>query len=155
MRIPSRHRDTGAFDATMTPMIDVVFQLMIFFVCTASFSLTEHILPSRISAEETRGAGKAATDPRETDLERIVLAASRPDDRTRWRMNDRVVSDVGEIRRLLEQLRRQMQQLGTDLTELPVIFDIEPAVPLGDVIEVYDACRLEGYRKLQFAAHQL
>jgi hypothetical protein len=45
-----------------------------------------------------------------------------------------------------------MAQLGTDLTELPVIFDIERAVPLGDVIEAYDVCRLEGYRKLQFAA---
>jgi biopolymer transport protein ExbD len=153
MRIPSRHRDSGAFDATMTPMIDVVFQLMIFFVCTASFSLTEHILPSRISAEETGGSG-AAPEPRQDDLERIVLAASRQDGRTQWRMNDRVCSDAGEVRRVLAQLRRQMQQLGTDLTELPVIFDVENAVPLGDVIEVYDVCRLEDFRKLQFAARQ-
>jgi len=151
MRVPSRHRDSSGFDATMTPMIDVVFQLMIFFVCTASFNLTEYILPSRITAEES-GASGAARDPREADLERIVLAAARQEGRTRWRMNDRWCADVAEVRGLLGQLRRQMQQLGTDLTELPVIFDIELAVPLGDVIEVYDVCRLEGYRKLQFAA---
>jgi biopolymer transport protein ExbD len=70
-------------------------------------------------------------------------------------MNDRLCRDAAEVRTLLAQLRRQMQQLGTNLTELPVVFDIEPAVPLGDVIEVYDVCRLEGYRKLQFAARQL
>jgi biopolymer transport protein ExbD len=153
MRIPSRHRDRRGFDATMTPMIDVVFQLMIFFVCTASFNLTEYILPSRVTAQEG-GARAEAHDPRETDLERIVLAAARQEGRTQWRMNDRWCADVAEVRGLLGQLRRQMQQLGTDLTDLPVIFDIELAVPLGDVIEVYDVCRLEGYRKLQFAARQ-
>ena len=152
MRIPSRHRDAGSFDATMTPMIDVVFQLMIFFVCTASFNLTELVLPSRITAQES-GGSEAALDPREADLERVVLAATRQTGQTQWRMNDRVCRDVAELRGLLGQLRRQMSQLGTDLTELPVIFDIDRPVPLGDVIDVYDACRLEGYRKLQFAAH--
>jgi biopolymer transport protein ExbD len=151
MRIPFRHRDSGSFDATMTPMIDVVFQLMIFFVCTASFNLTELVLPSRITAEETAGGG-ASLDPQEADLEQIVLMAARRDGQIQWRMNDRVCRDVAELRKLLAQLQARMAQLGTDLTELPVIFDIERTVPLGDVIEVYDACRLEGYRKLQFAA---
>jgi biopolymer transport protein ExbD len=151
MRIPSSHRDAGNFDATMTPMIDVVFQLMIFFVCTASFNLTEFVLPSRITAQES-GGSEAALDPREADLERVVLAATRETGQTKWRMNDRVCRDVAELRGLLGQLRRQMSQLGTDLTELPVIFDIDRPVPLGDVIDVYDACRVEGYRKLQFAA---
>ena len=80
MRVPARHRDAGGFDATMTPMIDVVFQLMIFFVCTASFNLTEFVLPSRITAQET-GGSDAPLDPQEADLERIVLAAARQDGR--------------------------------------------------------------------------
>jgi biopolymer transport protein ExbD len=134
----------------MTPMIDVVFQLMIFFVCTASFNLTELALPSRITAQETGGG--AALDPREADLEQIVLMAARQEGRTQWRMNERTCRDVAARRGLLVQLGRQMRELGTDLTELPVILDIERAVPLGDVIDVYDVCRLEGYRKLQFAA---
>ncbi|MBC8874781.1 MAG: biopolymer transporter ExbD, partial [Planctomycetes bacterium] len=37
-------------DVKMTPMIDVVFLLLVFFVWTASFHIVEHILPSSVSA---------------------------------------------------------------------------------------------------------
>ena len=34
-------------ELSMTPMIDVVFLLMVFFVCTASFKAAELVLPTR------------------------------------------------------------------------------------------------------------
>ena len=42
MKIPRSHHEQN--DVAMTPMIDVVFLLMIFFVCTASFEIVEEIL---------------------------------------------------------------------------------------------------------------
>ena len=54
MKLPSsvvsRDRDTD-MNSTMTPMIDVVFLLLIFFVWTASFQVIEHVMKSEMSAE--------------------------------------------------------------------------------------------------------
>ena len=53
MKRPSQLVDQRAsavdMDSAMTPMIDVVFLLLIFFVWTASFQIVEQILPSEIS----------------------------------------------------------------------------------------------------------
>ena len=55
MRRPSpllqRGNDTD-LDSAMTPMIDVVFLLLVFFVWTASFTIVEHILDSEMSAPD-------------------------------------------------------------------------------------------------------
>ena len=151
MRVPARHRDAGGFDATMTPMIDVVFQLMIF-VCTASFNLTEFVLPSRITAQET-GGSDAPLDPQEADLERIVLAAAAAR-RAHPMANERPRLPRRRGSAACSPTPPPNGRYGVSLTELPVIFDIQRPVPLGDIIDVYDVCRLEGYRKLQFAAAQ-
>ncbi|MEA1952290.1 MAG: biopolymer transporter ExbD, partial [Planctomycetota bacterium] len=46
MRRPSYHREgRERLDVKMTPMIDVIFLLLIFFVCTASFQMLEEVLP--------------------------------------------------------------------------------------------------------------
>ena len=36
--------------------------------------------------------------------------------------------------------------------DLPVILDVAPAVPMEDVIDVYDLCRKVGLQRVQFAA---
>ena len=36
-------------------------------------------------------------------------------------------------------------------TEIPVILDIEPKVPLGDMIHVYDIARAAGFESINFA----
>ena len=52
MRRPSVfHRDQGALEIKMTPMIDVVFLLLVFFVWTASFHAVEYLLPSSLSQQ--------------------------------------------------------------------------------------------------------
>ena len=43
MRASTAHRDRNP-TVQMTPMIDVVFQLLIFFICTASFAAVEELL---------------------------------------------------------------------------------------------------------------
>ena len=74
MRIPSHHfESSGRRDATMTPMIDVVFLLLIFFICTASFQIIEHNLPSPIQMETPGGVRDLKSEPAEQDLEPVVL----------------------------------------------------------------------------------
>ncbi|MDG2012722.1 MAG: biopolymer transporter ExbD, partial [Pirellulaceae bacterium] len=52
VRLPSTRIDREHdINSTMTPMIDVVFLLLIFFVWTAGTQIVEYILPSQISAQ--------------------------------------------------------------------------------------------------------
>ena len=52
MQIPSysrRRADRG--DEAMTPMIDVVFLLLIFFICAAAGQVKEAVLPTEMSRQ--------------------------------------------------------------------------------------------------------
>ncbi len=151
MRRPTIQRDPVGFESVMAPMIDVVFQLLIFFICTASYATIEEILPSRFAA--TSGAAKATiVDPQELDLERIALRGQRVDGRTVWSLSERPLGGPAEVRAQLAAIRQQMESVNTPAATLAVVLDLDGDVPLGDGIDVYDVCRLEGFAKIQFAA---
>ena len=128
----------------MTPMIDVVFQLLIFFICTMNFQALEEILPTNLRASSGVGA-QVPLDPELAELEEIVVRIVFRDGATQWLINDRPYPQLKLVRGVLAQLA----QIRTDL---PVILDVEADVPLGDVIDVYDVCRLAGFDKIHFAA---
>ena len=128
----------------MTPMIDVVFLLLIFFVCTASFRLPEQILPSDLSAPG-RTPAEEPIEQDLVDLEEVIIKVTQNGEDTGWEINETRYDSLGEVRRVLAALA----QLETDL---PVILDVAGDVPLGHVIDVYDLCRGVGFERVQFAA---
>jgi biopolymer transport protein ExbD len=144
MRLPTHH-DRRHSDIAMTPMIDVVFLLMIFFICTASFQLAEELLPTSLAV--TSGSSAPAPVDLESDLERLVVQAAWADGTTRWSVNQRPCASLAEVRQVL----RAAAEIDR---ELPVILDVAGEVPLGAMIDVYDMCRLEGFEKIQFAAQR-
>ena len=143
MRVPTHHDDHRLTDVAMTPMIDVVFQLMIFFICTASFQLSEELLPTTLAVAS--GSSTPSPIEMEPDLERIVVRAARANRTTHWVVNERECNSLPEIRQVL----RAAAKIDPSL---PVILDVAGDVPLGDMIDVYDLCRLEKFKKIQFAA---
>ena len=145
MRVPSHLHDRRQPDIAMTPMIDVVFQLMIFFICTASFQLTEELLPTSLAI--TGGTTPAAAIEIEPDLERIIVHGESIEGGTTWTVNNRPCPSLVEV----EQMLRAVAEI--DAT-LPVILDVGGEVPLGDMIDVYDLCRLAGFNEIQFAAER-
>jgi biopolymer transport protein ExbD len=134
-------------DVKMTPMIDVVFLLLVFFVWTASFQIAELILPSSVSA----ASGTAPTDtdapPPEDDFDQVVIRVLWAGDGPQWRVNS---SPVGS----LQKVRESLAAIAAIKTDAPVIVHPDPDVPLGHVIDLYDLTRLEGFEKVQFAASQ-
>ncbi|MFT5523110.1 MAG: biopolymer transport protein ExbD [Pirellulaceae bacterium] len=135
-------------DIKMTPMIDVVFLLLVFFVWTASFQVIEHVLPSSVSAV----MGTSPVDPNEPvpeidDFDDVVVRLVSENGRVVWRVNDQPVADLAE-------LKRQLQTIATIKRDAPVILHPDPDVSLGDVIDVYDLSRLVGFEKVQFAASE-
>ena len=76
MKRPSQLVDRGgdtSMDAAMTPMIDVVFLLLVFFVWTASFQIIEQILPSQMSAQLGAEPTEVNEPPPEADFENVVI----------------------------------------------------------------------------------
>ncbi|HJQ81611.1 MAG TPA: biopolymer transporter ExbD [Lacipirellulaceae bacterium] len=129
-------------DVAMTPMIDVVFQLLIFFICTASFQLSEELLPTSLAI--AGGPTPAAAIEIERDLKRIVVRGESIDGDTKWTVNDRPSPSLVEV----EQMLRAAAAIDR---ALPVVLDVAGDVPLGDMIDVYDLCRLVHFERIEFA----
>ena len=71
-----RGRGDVDIDSAMTPMIDVVFLLLVFFVWTASFQVVEQMLPAQLSSQMGTDPTTLVEPPPEKDLEDIVIAVS-------------------------------------------------------------------------------
>ena len=145
MRYPSSfHRRDDSLEVAMTPMIDVVFMLLIFFVWTASFHVSELILPSSLITQN-EGQGSELLSPELEDLERVVVRLSaRQNSIVTWTINEIPVNS-------LQAVRERLKLVANINDSLPVLVDPDPSVPLGDVIDVYDAAKIAGFQNVQFA----
>lgn len=144
MRLPRQRGDRGRMDVKMTPMIDVVFQLLIFFVCTASFQAAEEILPAHL-APPAAGGTPAQIPPELAELEDVIIKVTHQQGQVVWQIN-------GQSYDRLAQVHEVLRQLAEIRRDLPVILDIDALVPIGEAIDVFDLCRLVGFEKIQFAA---
>ena len=130
-------------DVAMTPMIDVVFMLLIFFVWTASFHVSELILPSTLTAQQD-GQGEHQLDPELEDLERVVVRVGWQANAPTWWVNEVPVARF-------EDVSQRLKAVASIKDSLPVLVDPIPIVPLGHVIDVYDAAKQSGFQRVQFA----
>ncbi|MBN1908320.1 MAG: biopolymer transporter ExbD [Pirellulales bacterium] len=145
MRLPDlAHRRGGQFDLKMTPMIDVIFLLLIFFVATASFEMIEQVLPTSLNLPGT-STKTAPVDPDLIDLEQIVVKLSWRDGHPGWQINQKDYSSLEDVGAVLAAVAG----VKADLT---VILDAGGNVPMEHLINVYDLCRRIGLTRIQFAA---
>ena len=149
MRIPSPYGDRrGELELAMTPMIDVIFLLLVFFVWTASFQVVEHVLPSRLSATSgTLPADASDPPPPEDDFEDVVVRIVWTGDQVAWRINDTRLTSLADVEQRLAVIARIKP-------DAPVILHPDAPVPLGNVINVYDRARRVGFQKVQFATSE-
>ncbi len=145
MRSPTSRQRGSRLDLPMTPMIDVVFLLIIFFLCTASFQATEEVLPTSLSLPGSVDA-KVKAEPELEDLDEVVVKLSWEDGRPRWEINNRAYGRLEEVGGVLGAIVRRVQE------DLPVILDVEGRVPMENVIDLYDLCRRVGLERIRFAA---
>ena len=149
MKRPSSHvwqRNDTNLDSAMTPMIDVVFLLLVFFVWTASFQIIEQILPSQMSAQMCSEPVDLVEPPPEKDFDDVVIRIGWEGQQPTWRLNDVPVAS-------LDSLRDQLSTIARAKLDAPVILHPDPLVPLGPVIEVYDLAKLAGFEKVSFAVN--
>ena len=146
MRKPELH-DSDSLEVKMTPMIDVVFLLLVFFVWTSSFELPEFDLPSALA--ETPAGGSEENDTETPPVEvfdEIIIKLKLQDARLLLELDGQPVDNVADLRtRVAEIISLGVQP--------PVIVDPDDRVTMDRAIEVYDAVRVAGADRVLFATH--
>ena len=134
-------------NTSMTPMIDIVFLLLIFFVCASVGQIKESLLPTELSAGSVESpdvsvenqplVGELWLHLRRTERNRTVVEFDNP--------------EFGRRFEDFNRLKTQLLKLANAAAEMPVILDIEATVPVGDVIRIYDTCRAANFESIHFA----
>ena len=150
MKRPSPFHRNGdqALGASMTPLIDVVFLLLIFFLWTSGFQVAEYLLPSELST--TLGAAADSPDvtpPPELDFDEVVIRLVGNEEFVSWQVNNVPVGAPSQV-------REQLRAIADVLTDAPVVIHPDPAVPLGVVMDAYDLAREAGFEQVQYAVQE-
>ncbi len=134
----------------MTSMIDIIFQLLIFFVCASAGQIHESHLPTELTAGSIENPNAAVI---ERPLGEVWLKLHRRagelngNEVTIAELNDREYSDE-------RALRQTLVALAETANDIPVILDIDGPVPIGDVVRAYDACQAARFRNVSFAVRE-
>ncbi len=149
----------GAPKLMMTAMIDVVFQLLIFFMVAAEFRIPEGELAAYLPPE-----GPAVTMPKPPpDADEIQVSLQIAQDGA---SNPKVAPKVtfkrvmtGEsTSETMKSLAVKLKALGRDPRmggKVPVVIEAEPSVAYQWVIMTLDICREAKFAKVNFAASKL
>ena len=147
MRKPSQYVQTGAatdIDSAMTPMIDVVFLLLVFFVWTASFQIIEQVMPSQLSQAAGSDPIENVDVPEPADLDNLVIRIKVENEVPTWFVSDQPLAN-------LEAVKGQLVAIAQISTDAPVILYPDQNVPLEHIVNAWDAAKVSGFAKVQFA----
>lgn len=146
MRLP-RHNGRSSMELKMTPMVDVVFLLLVFFLWTSSFQEPEFDLPSSL-AEPPAGLNDPTDAPPPPEaFDEIVISVRQQEGGVELSLNGSPVADV-------EGLATQLIEIVSLGVQPPVIIDPDAEVPVGLAVDVYDTARAAGLDRVLFAADE-
>ena len=146
MKIPRRPKHLGSQDGdTMTPMIDVVFLLLVFFICASVGGTADRLLPA-----ELKGTTEAV-DPQEP--------AEDPDNWQHPAIQIRIESEQDSVAVFLDEqrlagqdmLQDRLQRLAAVDPESRIILNIHDDVRVQPFIDVYDLCQSLQFQNISFA----
>lgn len=93
-------RDSGLGRLPITPMIDIVFLLLIYFMVTSTLTPSESDLASALASERQQGGAAA-------DFEPQIVTVDAADGGAVFRIGDRTVTDQRELTVLLQALPKE------------------------------------------------
>ena len=130
-RLAKQQEDNGA-EIDLTPMLDVVFIMLIFFIVVASFI-------KEAGVEVNRPDDNQQTDPEDSVSIVVEVAA----DNQIWMENRRVDARA---------VRANIQRLLAEDPEAPVTVKVEKGAEAGVVVDVADAAREAGVGIVNWAS---
>lgn len=139
MRLKSHTQDyQSRCSINLTPLIDVIFLLMIFFLMTINFNSSEGVLENQLPRA---GSQESAEPP--TDYETVKLRVKMIKDQRLMKiyLQERVVYNYDELLYYLNQLP----------DDILIIFEPNDNVPYKHVIGVYDTCLKSKKKNIVFS----
>jgi biopolymer transport protein ExbD len=147
--------------ADMTPMIDVTFQLLIFFMLTIEFKTLEGKLAAYLPKDV--GVNTSEAEPKEKiEIKiKVITEGSKVDPYDggaysgegpfKYGTDREVTYSVGpRTTRSLDELRRRLIELYRADPEQPATIDPYPGTVYEDVVGILDIAILIGYRDITF-----
>ena len=139
------HRRATSITVAMTPMIDVVFLLLVFFLCTASFQKSEGDLAASLLVETSEPGAGSPLDAIPL-VDEVTITGREFNGITLWTVNQGVeTNDPAELVSLL-------QEIAEIDPGILVTIDPDQSIPLGHVVQAYDAARMAGFATVRLAA---
>ncbi len=132
MRKIAKQQDQGGAEIDLTPMLDVVFIMLIFFIVVASFI-------KEAGVEVNRPDDNQPDNPEDSTSILVEVAS----DNQIWMENRRV--DIRAV-------RANIQRLLAEDPEAPVTIKVEKGAEAGIVIDVADAARESGVAAVNWAS---
>ncbi|MDQ7779602.1 MAG: biopolymer transporter ExbD [Planctomycetota bacterium] len=130
----------------MTPMIDVIFQLLIFFMCTIKFRTMEGKLQSYLPKD--KGMRNVAYQPLAQEIRAIIKYDETTGEVKFWLAENRMAN----IDALMEGIAAKHAEYKKTIDRpVPVIVDAEKNVPFMEVVRVLDLCTGRGIEGVEFA----
>lgn len=130
----------------MTPMIDVIFLLLIFFLTTSNFDIVEKLLPSGVSQISTP-AGQSnlpPSDPTEEQVEQLVIKLMAETGSLEIQLNGQSLTG-------LDDLISRLHAVSELKPDIPVVIDPVQDIQAEQVILVYDGARNAGLNRVYLA----
>lgn len=125
-----RNRQNNDDPLSFTAMVDVVFLLLIFFICTCSLHLPESEIKAAVPG--------VAKNPPDIPPVRLILVSSGNGTQITC---DGLVCDNDST--LLSEIVAR-----SAIADIPVVFAIEDDVVFDDIVHVMDICRQGGLKRL-------
>ena len=132
MRKIAKQQDQGGAEIDLTPLLDVVFIMLIFFIVVASFI-------KEAGVEVNRPDDNQPDNPEDSTSILVEVAS----DNQIWMENRRV--DIRAI-------RANIQRLLAEDPEAPVTIKVEKGAEAGIVVDVADAARESGVVAVNWAS---
>ena len=139
MKLTQQRPKPGDIVLNMASMIDVVFLVLIFFMCTTSFRPPE----GRLRAPVEKSGIASAASPRD-DFEPVRIRLAAAGDAVLLYVNDAAVSGFDALFSTLEHLR--------GLADVPVIIEADDGVKFKHCVKALDLCRKADFSKVAFRA---
>ncbi|MEM7100355.1 MAG: biopolymer transporter ExbD [Pseudomonadota bacterium] len=140
--MPRRRRGRHEATVELTPLIDVVFLLLIFFMVSTTF-----VRESELKITLPEADGQIA----EADRTVVVITV---DNRGEYAVNDRLLVNSNK-RTLVRALREVTEPLGVPLNELPVVIRADANATHQAVIRAMDAAGTIGLVQVSITTQQI
>ena len=128
MKLPIKAVDKQVnFSIRMTPLIDIVFLLMIFFILTIQFIKPETVLENRLPTQQDNSITETNED---WETVRLRISFQKDGEELKMYLQERVVVSFEDLLSSLNMLPQKIM----------VVIEPEAEVPYKYVIGVYNTC---------------